>query len=76
MIHGILIFFLIVTILILCLSFKLLGWLLKLIFFFIIGLPLLLIGAILCGTVIFIPIGMACFKLIGRVLAPFKPRSA
>ena len=72
MIHGILIFFLILTILILGFSFKVLGWLLKLLFFFVIGLPLLLVGGVLCCTVIFIPIGMACFKLIGRVLSPAK----
>ena len=72
MIEGILILTLIVVVLVLCISFKLIGWLLKLVFFFIIGLPLLIVGAILCCTVILIPVGMACFKLIGRVLSPIR----
>ena len=70
MIEGILVFALIITILVLCISFKLIGWLLKLLFFFIIGLPLLVIGAILCCTIILIPLGLGCFKLIGRILSP------
>ena len=70
MIELILIFALIITILVLCISFKLIGWLLKLILFFIIGLPLIIIGAILCCTIVLIPLGMGCFKLIGRILSP------
>jgi uncharacterized membrane protein YccF (DUF307 family) len=80
MIEGILILALIITVLAICISFKLIGWLFKIIFFLVLGLPLtilfLVFGALLCATIIFIPLGLACFKLIGSILSPLKPRAA
>ncbi|MCL2718952.1 MAG: hypothetical protein FWE14_09270 [Lachnospiraceae bacterium] len=75
MIEGLFILLVIAAILIICFCFKLIGWLLKLVLFFIIGLPLLLFGVLLCCTVVLIPVGMACFKLIGRILSPVKPQA-
>lgn len=59
-------------------SFHLVGGILKLVFKLIFCLPCAIlcaaIGAVLCCTLIFIPLGIACFKLVGLLLNPFKLR--
>ena len=65
-----------IIILIIGLSFHLVGGILKLAFKLIFCLPCAIlcaaIGAVLCCTLIFIPLGIACFKLVGFLLNPFK----
>ena len=78
MITGILLFALILTALILSLGFHMVGGLLKLVYYLVIGLPgailCIVFGALLCCTVICIPIGIGCFKLAGMIFSPFRPR--
>lgn len=78
MIGGLIIFILIVAVLILCFSLRLVGGLLKFLFFLLLGLPLAIVftvfGALLCCTIICIPLGLACFKLVGWVFSPLRAR--
>lgn len=77
MLGGMILFVIILTILVLCLSFHLIGGLLKLLFFLVIGLPAMILlgitGVLLCCTVILIPLGIGCFKLMGLLFFPFRP---
>lgn len=65
-----------IVFLVLGLSLHLAGGILKLAFKLAICLPCAVIcgifGAALCCTLIFIPLGIACFKLVGFLLNPLK----
>lgn len=65
-----------IVFLVLGLSFHLVGGVLKLVFKLAICLPCAIIcgifGVVLCCTLIFIPLGIACFKLVGFLLNPFR----
>lgn len=65
-----------IVFLVLGLCFHLVGGILKLVFKLIFCLPCAIlcavVGAVLCCTLIFIPLGLACFKLVGFLLNPFK----
>lgn len=78
MMGGLILFTLIITVLIVCFSLHLIGGLLKLLFFLVLGLPLAILftvfGALLCCTIICIPLGIACFKLVGWVFSPLRVR--
>lgn len=57
-------------------SFHVIGGVLKLAFKVLICLPCAIVcamaGVLLCCTLILIPLGIACFKLAGGLLNPFK----
>ena len=57
-------------------GFHVIGGVLKLAFKLVFCLPcaiiFAIIGVLLCCTLILIPLGMACFKLAGSLLNPFK----
>ena len=57
-------------------GFHVIGGVLKLVFKLLICLPCALIcavvGVVLCCTLILIPLGIACFKLAGFMLNPFR----
>ncbi len=78
MIGIMVLFILLLVVLILSFCFHLVGGLLKLLYYLVIGLPCALLcfvfGIVLCCTVICIPLGMGCFKLAGLVFSPFRPR--
>ncbi len=67
---------LLIVFLVLGLCFHLVGGVLKLAFKLIFCLPCAvicgLVGVVLCCTLIFIPLGLACFKLVGFLLNPFR----
>lgn len=76
MITLVVIIALIIVFMVLSLCFHLVGGALKLSLKLLVCLPCaLLIGALgvaLCCTLIMIPLGIACFKLAGFVLTPFR----
>ena len=65
-----------IAFLVLGLSFHLVGGVLKLVLKLVICLPCAILcsifGVVLCCTLIFIPLGIACFKLVGFLLNPLK----
>ncbi|MCI8355687.1 MAG: hypothetical protein HFI47_11585 [Lachnospiraceae bacterium] len=67
-------FLLIVLVLSFC--FHLVGGILKLALKLLVCVPCAIVigvlGAVLCCTLIMIPLGMACFKLAGFLLNPFR----
>lgn len=67
---------LMIVFLVLGLCFHLVGGVLKLALKLIICLPCAVIcgvvGVALCCTLIFIPLGLMCFKLVGFLLNPFR----
>lgn len=75
MITAILIFALILTLLVLCFSFHLIGGILKFVFRFLICLPcaivVAVVGALFCCTILLIPVGIGCFHLAGFLFNPF-----
>ena len=65
-----------IVFLVLGFCFNLIGGVLKTVLKLVICLPCALIcavvGVVLCCTLILIPLGIACFKLAGFMLNPFK----
>ena len=57
------------------LIFAFAGMALKLIYVLIVGVPLgvllLLLGLVLCLTIIGLPLGLACFRMAGKIFYPF-----
>ncbi|MDO4303543.1 MAG: YccF domain-containing protein [Bacillota bacterium] len=76
MITALLIFTFLIVFLIVSLCFHLAGGILKLAFKLLICLPCAILcgvlGLLFCCTLILIPLGIACFKLTGYLLCPFK----
>lgn len=76
MITAILIITFLMVFLVLGLCFCLAGGILKLAFKLLICLPCAILcgvlGLLFCCTLIFIPLGILCFKLTGYLLCPFK----
>ncbi len=76
MITALLIFTFLIVLLIAGLCLHLAGGILKLAFKLVICLPCAVLcgvlGLLFCCTLILIPLGLACFKLMGFLLCPFK----
>ena len=65
-----------IVFLVLGLCFHVVGGVLRLFFKLIFCLPCAIlcaaVGAVLCCTLVFIPLGIGCFKLVGFLLNPFR----
>ena len=76
MITAILILTLVITFMIVGFCFRIAGGVLslaiKLIFCLPVALICAIVGVVFCCTLILIPLGVACFKLAGCILNPFR----